>query len=879
MANETNKVMEFAKIYIDNGLSVIPLKPKSKEPTISWKTYQLERPNYDKIIVWFGGKKFKNRNIAIVTGSISENLVVIDFDKKEKYNEFMEKLPIHLKITLENTWTVKTGKGYHIYLRIENLTPEEFKEFMRTRVRFAEGIDIKAEGGYVVAPPSIHPSGAQYEFIRGPPEYGIIRVTPEDFEDIMKFIRPPETEKAEEGEKEPGWRALSKEDLESLFNLLKGVYKQGFRRRLFITLSAWFYDAKISKKSLKSLARMFKELDGDETVYKKIIEIIDYQYDRRIPELKAKGEKILKKKRETEGELLGLQDILENFYDESTATEILRQVEEILGKASPYRDSIIEVLQYEKQIYAVANLRKLTVYRARRTPIEGDNGVRYKLTPMERVFIGAPTRVVVYMNPLGGITHYEVTWEVSTRPRPYIIGPAPIEDILGRLRAEGLVVSRRLAEDVLNAIFEGFVRKGRAEIREEIEKPGFYQINDKIISVKYEIKEVSKEELREALNLLNTLAQSFSRVIDRFAIAIKWGIISPFIYIRKQNNQWVPWLYLYGPSDTGKTTIGRIIISLWNLKSSLHVKSGSSIDNVARLGNVLSFSTFPTLINEPMAALSREDVTETIKGAVESTIARSKYIRGTYTDIPALSPLIMASNKYIPKDDALLKRFIVLVFTIGEIIPKEKQRDFELHIEPQLYKLSAIGHVVAKVILEHPENLKKESWEELAEDLLTYCYLEAELEPPEWINLKYRREEDVYEDIREAIRSYMLSKINEAFARHVGRIEVTQDEDPLVSLQRTEISVKDRIRLVLEQRLLPWALLKPRPDTIHVVLTQGIVKDLEKAWGAINLKSLAELLGWEYKVEKIGGKPHRCVVVKFEEFVKFLSPTIEHETE
>ena len=864
-----DSIISYIKEYIKNGLSYIPLKPKSKEPAIPWKIYQQQLPEPDRPLVWFSGRN-SNRNVAIVTGSVSGNLVVIDFDKKEKYSEFMEKLPTNLKITLENTWTVKTGKGYHIYLRIDGLDKDEFKEFIRTKVRITEGIDIKAEGGYVVAPPSIHPSGAQYEFIKGPPEYGIMKITPDDFEDIIRIIAP----KVEKKETPSRGRNLSKEELEELFNLLKGVYRQGYRRRLFIALCPWFYDANVSKESLKALARMFKELDGDEEVYQKIIGIIDYQYDRRIPELKAKGEKIIKRKRESPTEILGLQDILEEFYDESTAIEIIRRIEEILGKASPWMDSIIEVMHYEKQLYAVANLRKLVVYRAKRVKSDGD--ANFRLAPMERVFIGAPTRVIVYVNPLGGLTKYEVTWEVSTRPRPYVIGPAPIEDIVGRLKAEGLVVSRRLADDVLSAIIEGFVRKGRAEIKEEIESPGFYFIEGKLVSVRHEVKRPSREELREALMLLDELATKwFSHVVDKFALAIKWGIVSPFIYAMKQKGKWVPWLYLYGASFTGKTTIGEIILDIWGLDSR-HRRGGSSIDTIPRLGNILSCSTFPTLVNEPGNALSKEDIIETLKSAIESVLARSKYIRGAYTDIPALSPIIFASNKVIPRDDALLRRLMVLRFTYGEKIDPERAEAFDKEIRPKLTTLRHIGSMVASVVLENPEVIDRFDWEELGKRLLTYCYAEVEMDPPEWISARPEITENIYDDIREAIRAYLVKRINDEYTRFVGRVEVFNESGYVGTVSRSDVSFPDRVRIVIANRLLPWAIPRERNNGLVVYLTSEFARELQPITGDIGgLKSLAELLGWAYNKKSFrdGGKviTKYIIEVSIEEFIRFLT--------
>jgi hypothetical protein len=80
-----------------------------------------------------------------------------------------------------------------------------------------------------------------------------------------------------------------------------------------------------------------------------------------------------------------------------------------------------------------------------------------------------------------------------------------IEEIFGATSSfkdsifEILVVNNRLANDVLAALIKGFIRKGKATIKQEIDTSGFYIVNGKLIAVGYEVKEPSKEELRQAL--------------------------------------------------------------------------------------------------------------------------------------------------------------------------------------------------------------------------------------------------------------------------------------------------------------------------------------------------------------------------------------------
>ncbi|HIE54166.1 MAG TPA: bifunctional DNA primase/polymerase [Chromatiaceae bacterium] len=840
-ASNTKVLREHIKTYLSRGLSVIPLKFKGKEPLVSWKEFQGRIPSTRDVDEWF--KKFKSFNVAIVTGTVSGNLVVIDFDSKGKAKEFYEKIKglkdELLRFALGNTWWVETGKGIHIYLRI-NCEREEFKELFRTKPKLVEGVDIKAEGGYVVAPPSIHPSGKQYRFIQGSPEEEIQFISVEEWGDVLKLLGYVEKPKVGvKAEKE-----LSEGEVLEIVNMLREAYQPGQRDLIIFFLTGWLRKAGVKYEVSKKIVELLAE--GDEEKDRRLY-VLDRTYG-----LKGKPPSPEEQKGKT-----GLQEILEKTFGEERALEVIRRIEEILGTSSPFRDSIIELLDYEKQFYAIANLRKLITARAKKK----ENKLVYK----ERVIVASPTKVVVYRNPLGGVSKYEVVFEGKTLSKPLKIGPCTLHDIIDRLRVEGLVYHRKLVEDVLSAVMQAYIRKGRAEVKEEIEAKGFYLASEKVVSVRWEPKNVSNEELREALELLNELAEKwFGHVKERFATIIKWGLVSPFSYCYKQLGRWVPWLYLYGASYTGKTTLGEIILNMWGLGSD-HRKSGSSIDTVPRLGYVLSSSTFPILVNEPGSAVLKEDVVEVMKSAIESTITRGKFVRGTYMEIPSLATLIMTSNKAVPQDDALLRRVVVLRFTFGERINPAKASKFEKEVKPKLRSLKAIGFWVARKIVSEPKLLEN-NWGDLAEKLLVEMFTAVGMEVPKWVKLSYEVEENVYEDIREAIRSYLLKRINEEYTRFVGRVVVEAGERTEV-YQRSEVDFEERVRIVLENKLLPWAFLHNK----HVYFSAGLIRELRSVVGDVGgLKSVSELLGWDYKVFKIKGKLLRGMRTSFKSLIKFL---------
>jgi hypothetical protein len=79
--------------------------------------------------------------------------------------------------------TVYTGGGgYHLYFRVTDHPTQldEHSHIFRSRSNLAgyRGIDLKADGGYVVAPPSTHVSGLQYTWNGTPPNARELTLVP-----------------------------------------------------------------------------------------------------------------------------------------------------------------------------------------------------------------------------------------------------------------------------------------------------------------------------------------------------------------------------------------------------------------------------------------------------------------------------------------------------------------------------------------------------------------------------------------------------------------------------------------------------------------------------------------------------------------------------
>ncbi|MEM4593182.1 MAG: hypothetical protein QW196_07255 [Sulfolobales archaeon] len=767
------------------------------------------------------------------------------------------------KLGLEPYYVVDSGAGYHLYFKLSYEVDSNTLKKLESWIVDKLGGDPQAKdlARILRLPGSVNPRTQRLVQVI---YYGSEEVDPEALlQRVETELEAPRVKPKPTLEK---LRELSDSEILRITELLREAYRPGYRQFLVLYLSGWLAKARVSPVSAVRIAKTLYESTGDTDPIKTRLSAVVYSYKKagiNVDEYASEIESIAGVKpygleREIQEDRIkgvsGLQEILESTLGEDKALAVIHELSEILQTLSPYRDSIVELLDYEKQLYAVANLRKLVIVRAKKK----DNTLVYK----ERVAVVCPTRVVVYSNPIGGITKYEVVFEGATLQRPLVVGPALLDEIADRLSIEGLVYHRKLIYDTLSAIVQAFIRKGKAEVKTEIEAPGFYLVDNRVITVKYNVESVDTERLRQALALLNELADVwFKHVQDKFATVVKWGAVAPFSFILKQRGKWIHWLYLYGDSATGKTTLGKIVLRMWGLDSR-YEKTGSNIDTIPRLGYVLSMSTFPVLVNEPGGALSKEDVVEAIKNAVDNLIARGKYVRGTYTEYPALAPLIFTSNKFLPKDDALLRRFKVITFSYGEKIPIEKQREFKEKVEPRLGVLSEIGKCIAKQVVETQDLDHLDG-----RILLEKCYETAGFEKPAWLNLEYTETQDLTETVLEEFIERLKKYINDSFARYVSRI-IQTDTDTLRATVVTpdQLTLSEKLRVLLEKHMLPGVKLSGNEVLVTTVLLDEI--GLRER---VNLKSLAEMLGCEYGVFWVSGRSVRAMRIQLERLVEALT--------
>jgi len=139
------------KYYYDYGWTIIPVQKGEKRPGLpEWKSFQSRRPSKDELRKWF---KSPDVGVGLITGKQSGVVVVDEDSYKEK----------GIEVKLSSPLIVQTGGGgRHYYFK--------YTEGVNNAVNQDKAIDIRGEGGFVVLPPTKHPSGNNYEWITGLPD-------------------------------------------------------------------------------------------------------------------------------------------------------------------------------------------------------------------------------------------------------------------------------------------------------------------------------------------------------------------------------------------------------------------------------------------------------------------------------------------------------------------------------------------------------------------------------------------------------------------------------------------------------------------------------------------------------------------------------------
>jgi P4 family phage/plasmid primase-like protien len=295
------ETLALALEYIQNGLSIFPLQARSKKPVLtSWEPYKTIYATNQQIQEWFSNGH-ANDNIAIVTGKVS-HAIAFDIDGQEARTYFQKAIQNiddeWIKKAVRNTMQIKTGSG-NINIVI-GFRPEEFaeNELLKNSVLWRgpeehNEIRLKGEGGYIVAPPSIHENGNGYELVNRVED--LITLPKVEINKLISALIEPEENKRDTKEEyrtkenKVAWKRqgerykLEDKDISDIVSILRRYYREGVRNDLVMYLSGWMRKEGIEYESthklIKSLAESDEEIQArfrtlDETYEKQDLEKI-----------------------------------------------------------------------------------------------------------------------------------------------------------------------------------------------------------------------------------------------------------------------------------------------------------------------------------------------------------------------------------------------------------------------------------------------------------------------------------------------------------------------------------------------------------------------------------------------------------------------------
>lgn len=178
----------FAKKYAEQGWQSFPIKERDKTPIVKWADVATTEENM--LVGWWD--TMPEANIAIACGKRS-GIIVLDVDAGHGGYESLTVL-FEKYGPLPTTPVSKTGSGgEHIFFKHPGI------EIRNSAGKLGKGLDIRGDGGYVVAPPSIHPNGNAYQWEVRPSETPLADM-PEWMIELLREKNPQPQAKTESEE-------------------------------------------------------------------------------------------------------------------------------------------------------------------------------------------------------------------------------------------------------------------------------------------------------------------------------------------------------------------------------------------------------------------------------------------------------------------------------------------------------------------------------------------------------------------------------------------------------------------------------------------------------------------------------------------------------
>ena len=155
----STEILQAALDYAEAGFAVFPVKRSDKNP---YTMHGVKDASTDPEQIQRWWRQFPTANVAIAMGKASGNVFVVDVDIKPEENKHGDESLLRWEAAygdFPNTVRAVTGSGgLHYFFHLDSV--DQYKN----TVDALPGIDIRGDGAYVVAAPSVYEDGRVYKW-------------------------------------------------------------------------------------------------------------------------------------------------------------------------------------------------------------------------------------------------------------------------------------------------------------------------------------------------------------------------------------------------------------------------------------------------------------------------------------------------------------------------------------------------------------------------------------------------------------------------------------------------------------------------------------------------------------------------------------------
>jgi hypothetical protein len=626
---------ELARVALrlyDYKYNVIPVDP-DKRPLASWSSNKrIELEELKKLLSRATG-------IALVAGpenywgDVGDYLVIIDVDDPR----VLDKSP-KLREVVDSTVAWRTGPRcpscYNKHVEVlepgrrfrcscgREFKVEEAARGLAAMVLVNGELVEKVLGGsttrlgpveilvnnYQLIPPSIHPTGVLYEWVRpldlSLPNHGLLSLGEEDLKQLLEELSPrtkleehvkvevgrlrelQEHDRPVEPEQPKAGRALSEDELKRIRDLILEYYVPGHRDKIVFSLLGLLLKAGVSYESSRRLVELITTEAGDEEAKQRLY-LVDYHYGKRANVLgveKLKGVTGLKEELEAVLRERGLGE-------DEIARKVSETISELYSLLGISRAPSVAWLKRKDNIvleWVYAGRRGIYLFKRKSRE---DSPV---IQVVSNAVIRAVSEVKVLGLNLGNLYKVHLDGEVILGTVDEIV--EHIERYYGLERGARYAVARLIqfmAEETEELFYSPgpWVIDGKLVFARE---PGYTPPWKPYLVWRPPEEDVSVELKREALATIKRFVEYY-RNPAKPSLVLSYAAIAPIAHYVKRVLNIAFHMLVHGLEDTGKSVLLDTLKLLFSVDDERFHPIPSS-DFQARL--CLSLSTLPAIVDE-----------------------------------------------------------------------------------------------------------------------------------------------------------------------------------------------------------------------------------------------------------------------------------------